>query len=164
MTRPKRCKTRRSARLQVRAPRTCLFLLVFLLAWDGAGILRVGLLCALLHESGHVLLYRVLWGRWPDLTIAPWGICLQMRGIALSPGQELALAAAGPAVNLLGCWAVLFFMQYTGCYRYFGYWFASANLLVAALNLLPLPGLDGARILSAVAFCLRIRYNRRNKE
>ena len=169
MTRPKRCRARRSARLRLQAPQVSLFLLAVLLAWDGTGILRVGLLCALLHESGHVLVYRLLWGRWPDLKIAPWGVCLLLRGVMPSPGQELALAAAGPGVNLLGCWAVLAAMQAAGHFSYLGYWFASTNLLVAGLNLLPLPGLDGARILQAlgrmlpaVAFSPRIRYNKRN--
>lgn len=169
MTRRKHCKTQRSARLRCQAPRACLFLLAVLLAWDGTGVLRVGLLCALLHESGHVLVYRLLWGRWPDLQAAPWGVCLLWRGVTPSPWQELALAAAGPGVNLLACGAVLAAMDLTGCYRYLGYWFAGSNLLLAGLNLLPLPGLDGARILQsgarllrAVAFCPRIRYNKRN--
>ena len=59
--------------------------------------------------------------------------------------QELLLAAAGPAVNLLACAAVLAFMRATA-YTYGGYWFACCNLLVGASNLLPLPGLDGAHI------------------
>ena len=63
--------------------------------------------------------------------------------------SELLLAAAGPAVNLLACAAVLAFMRATA-YTYGGYWFACCNLLVGASNLLPLPGLDGAHI----AVCL----------
>ena len=64
---------------------------------------------------------------------------------AMTNLQELLLAAAGPAVNLLACAAVLAFMRATA-YTYGGYWFACCNLLVGASNLLPLPGLDGAHI------------------
>ena len=68
--------------------------LTLLLACDGSGILRVGLGCAILHESGHALAYRTLWGHWPELEISPFGICLRLRGLPMPPAQELALAAA----------------------------------------------------------------------
>lgn len=147
MTRPKHCSRPRKTRLHLRAPLVVLGLLSFALAWDGSGILRLGLLCALLHESGHLLMFRWIWGHWPDLEISPFGLCLLLRGTAMEPHQECMLAAAGPLINLLACLAVLWLMQYTGCYRYAGYWFACTNLLVGGLNLLPLPGLDGQRIL-----------------
>ena len=61
--------------------------------------------------------------------------------------QELLLAAAGPAVNLLACAAVLLAFMRATAYTYGGgYRCACCNLLVGASNLLPLPGLDGARI------------------
>ena len=73
------------------------------------------------------------------------GHYLRLRGLPITNLQELLLAAAGPAVNLLACAAVLAFMRATA-YTYGGYWFACCNLLVGASNLLPLPGLDGAHI------------------
>ena len=83
--------------------------------------------------------------RWkqPLLTLA--ALTLLLRGLPMTNLQELLLAAAGPAVNLLACAAVLAFMRATA-YTYGGYWFACCNLLVGASNLLPLPGLDGAHI------------------
>ena len=83
--------------------------------------------------------------RWkqPLLTLAT--LTLRLRGLPMPNLQELLLAAAGPAVNLLACAAVLAFMRATA-YTYGGYWFACCNLLVGASNLLPLPGLDGAHI------------------
>lgn len=147
MTRPTRCKRHRDPRIRFRAPTVALFALSFALAFDSSGILRIGLLCALLHEMGHVLVYRIQWHHWPDLQLSPFGICLLLRGQFLSSSQELLLAAAGPTFNLLGCCLVLFYMNITGQYSYAGYWFASTNLLVGGVNLLPLPGLDGARIL-----------------
>ena len=147
MTRHRHCKTQRSARLRLRAPAATLFLLACLLALDGTGVLRTGLLCAVLHESAHVLVFRKLWHRWPDLTLSPFGICLRLRGVPMTPDEELLLAAAGPLANLLASCAVLWAMQTVGRYSYAGYWFACTNLLVGGANLLPLPGLDGAHIL-----------------
>lgn len=150
MTRRKHCKPHRKAHLYWRAPLAVLGLLSFALSLDETGIVRIGLVCALLHESGHIAMYRYLWGRWPDLQISPWGICLLTRGKFLNPIQEFLLAAAGPAVNLICCCAILWLMQCSGHYRYAAYWFACTNLLVGGANLLPLPGLDGQRILKAL--------------
>lgn len=147
MIRPKHCKPHRNPKLRLRAPLVLLFVLAFALAWDGSGILRIGLFCTLLHESGHLVMYRFLWGRWPDLQISPFGCCLLLRGVSMTPAQEFCLAAAGPLCNLLACCAILWWMHFTGCYRYAGYWFACTNLLVGGANLLPLPGLDGQRLL-----------------
>ena len=88
-----------------------------LLAYDGSGILRVGLGCAVLHECGHALAYRLLWQRWPEIEVSPFGLCLRLRGLPMTNLQELLLAAAGPAVNLLACAAVLAFMRATASPR-----------------------------------------------
>ena len=140
--------------LRWRAPLLTLLGLTLLLACDGSGILRVGLGCAALHECGHALAYRALWGYWPELEISPLGICLRLRGLPMTARQELLLAAAGPLANLLACAAVLLFMR-GAWYSYGGYWFACCNLLVGGSNLLPLPGLDGWRIIGAVAALVR---------
>lgn len=147
---PKRCSPRRKRHLRLQAPLVLLCLLAFSLAWDSTGVLRIGLGCALLHESGHILVYRLQWGHWPDLQLSPFGICMRLRGVALTARQELLLAAAGPLVNLVLCCAVLLAMDLTGHYAYAGYWFAGSNLLVGGANLLPLPGLDGWRMLQAL--------------
>lgn len=147
MIRPRHCRRHRRARVRVRAPLAVLFVLCFALALDSIGVVRIGLFCAVLHESGHLLMYRWQWKCWPDLEISPGGICLRLRGVPLTPQREFLLAAAGPLCNLLTCCGMLGWMELTGQYSYLGYWFASANLLVGGMNLLPLPGLDGARML-----------------
>ena len=122
---------RSRAKIRWKQPLLTLAALTLLLAFDGSGILRVGLGCAVLHECGHALAYRLLWRRWPEIEVSPFGLCLRLRGLPMTNLQELLLAAAGPAVNLLACG---------------GYWFACCNLLGGASHLLPLPGLDGAHI------------------
>ena len=139
---------RNRAKIRWRAPLFTLLGLALLLAFDG-GVLRVGLGCAILHESGHALAYCFLWGRWPELELSPFGICLRLRGLPMTAAQEFILAAAGPLANLLACAAALAFMRCTA-YTYGGYWFACCNLLVGGSNLLPLPGLDGWHIAGCV--------------
>ena len=53
------------------------------------------------HESGHALMYRLLWHHWPELEISPLGIRLRLRGLLMTPAQELLLAAAD-AMRLAG--------------------------------------------------------------
>lgn len=145
MTPPKHWKMPDNAPVRLRAPLVTLFLLALSLLYDHTGILRWGLFCAVLHESGHLLAWGILVHRMPRLEVSALGICLCMRGVALPPVQEKMLAAAGPLVNLLLCLAGIWCMDRWG-YTYNGCWFASANLLLGLFNLLPLPGLDGARL------------------
>ena len=78
---------RSRAKIRWKQPLLTLAALTLLLAFDGSGILRVGLGCALLHESGHALMYRLLWHRWPELEISPLGICLRLRGLLQCPNR-----------------------------------------------------------------------------
>lgn len=140
---------RRRWKLLPDLPLPALFWLALLLALDGTGLVRLSLLCALLHESGHVAVYLVLFRRLPRLKVSPTGICLSMRGVLLPSQKALLLAAAGPLMNLLCCASAIFWMELAG-YSYRGYWFAAVNLLLGTVNLLPLPGLDGQRIVEAL--------------
>ena len=132
--------------VRVRHPLALLFGLAFLLAWDGTGLLRLGLACALLHECGHILAYRMLLGDWPLVEVSARGLSIPLRGTPLPPKIELPLAVAGPLTNLALCAAAWLWMQWRGA-SWWGYWFVAVNLLVGGSNLLPLPGLDGWRIL-----------------
>lgn len=153
----------RDAGLRLHTPALLLFLAALLLAVDATGILRMGLVCSVLHECGHVAVYLRLKGRLPLLELGPFGIRLSMRGVLLPPEQELALAAAGPLANLLLCCAAFLAMDWWLGYSYTGYWFAAVNLLVGGANLLPLPGLDGARIALALRDSIRYRLQSRPK-
>lgn len=142
--------------LRVKAPCALLFVYTLLLAADTTGVFRLGILCALLHECGHIAVFAALEHRLPALEASFGGICLSMRGVLLPPGKELLLAAAGPAVNLLLAAGMLTWMEGPAGYGYFGLWFVCTNLLVGGFNLLPLPGLDGWRM----AGCLRLLAQR----
>lgn len=126
---------------------TCL-VLIALLSRDGLAIGRMGLAAALLHELGHGLVYWLIMGRLPRVTLSPLGVGMEICPSAFTPRQLLALAAAGPGVNLT--LAALAFLSLQLQASYGGYWFLGVNLWMGLFNLLPLGGLDGARILQAV--------------
>ncbi len=127
---------------------TCLVLIV-LLRRDGLAIGRMGLMAALLHELGHALAYWLMTGRLPRVTLSPLGIGMEVQESCFTPQELLALAAAGPGVNLTLAGLTFLALQLRASYG--GYWFLGVNLWMGLFNLLPLGGLDGARILQAVA-------------
>ena len=55
-------------------------LLYLALFWDASGFLRLGLLAAVLHEGGHILIYCLLFHRFPVIEVNLTGFCMRTRG------------------------------------------------------------------------------------
>ena len=128
--------------LRLEYPFCTLAALFFLLGRDSAGLIRLSFGAALLHESGHLLVYRRLQGRWPALKVTLTGFSLAAG--ALSRKNDFWVTLAGPLANLLAfgaCWGAA---QYKAGYSL--YFFAAANFCMGVFNLLPVPPLDGRRL------------------
>lgn len=129
-------------------------------AWQGAGtglavLLGLGFLVAvfgsvLLHELGHALMAR-RWGvRTRHILLTPIGGIASLEGMPSAPRAELAVALAGPAVNLVIA-AFLALVTNVSGVTAFGLvdglmW---ANLSLALFNLIPAFPMDGGRALRA---------------
>lgn len=120
--------------------------LYLLLYFDASGFLRLGLLAAVLHELGHIAVYALLRRRLPVIEVTLTGFCMKTRGERFSPGQLFALAAAGPGVNFL--LALLWTLRMAQRLTIRGGAFWAANLLTGCFNLLPIPPLDGSKIVA----------------
>ncbi|MCD8341356.1 MAG: site-2 protease family protein [Clostridiales bacterium] len=100
------------------------------------------LLSAALHEGGHLCACRLFGVRVRAVRVTFCGAELLLEELR-RPLQRLAVAAAGPGVNLLCAFAVaLAFPQ-----QAWAQLFAGASLILGLFNLLPIPPLDGGRIL-----------------
>lgn len=130
--------------IRVRYPELLLFGLWFGLTRDHLGILRISLLCSLLHESGHVAAWMALTGTLPVLEVSPGGIGLCLGSTQLTPRREAVLAAAGPVANLAAAGITWLWLQQQA--SYWGWFFLGVNLLVGGFNLLPMGPLDGKRL------------------
>ena len=113
----------------------------------------------LLHELGHALTARRFGIATRGITLLPIGGVAQLEGAPRNPREELYVAAAGPAVNVvlavifgalafvLGAFAggpvLAFATELVGT-------LAIANVLLGAFNMLPAFPMDGGRVLRAL--------------
>jgi Zn-dependent protease len=135
------------------------FLLVAgLVAWGGfqagttgmvmVGLLSVGLAASvILHELGHAFAALHYGIKTAHITLYPMGGVAAIESMPEDPDQEIVIALAGPAVNVvlaaLGgwVWTVWDHPLVTG--------FVITNLGMCAFNLLPAFPMDGGRVLRA---------------
>jgi Zn-dependent protease len=115
--------------------------------------------CVLLHEMGHALAARRYGIATRDITLLPIGGLARLEGMTESPRQELAIALAGPAVNVAiagALWLSLLrgnmtlpFSLAPGIVQ-FATQLLAVNLSLAVFNLLPAFPMDGGRVLRAI--------------
>lgn len=134
------------------------------------GVLFVALLffCVLLHEFGHIFAARRYGVATPDVTLLPIGGVARLERIPEEPAQELVVALAGPAVNIVIAGILYVFLggflppegmavqhPEPGMLARLGW----ANLFLALFNLIPAFPMDGGRILRAF-LAYRMGYGR----
>lgn len=115
-------------------------------------------LCVALHEFGHILTARQFGVVSPEVTLLPIGGVADMESMPQKPWQELLVAVAGPAVNVLIAGALLAF---SGAFNLHVAAqidnpsvsilerLAATNLLLAVFNMIPAFPMDGGRVLRA---------------
>jgi len=100
------------------------------------------------HELGHALMARHLGVPVRAIGLHFFGGAAEITALPRKPGDEIAIAAAGPAVSfgLAGLGHLL--AALTGAHAFA--WFGWVNLMLGAFNLLPAFPSDGGRILRAL--------------
>jgi Zn-dependent protease len=117
--------------------------------------------CVVLHELGHALAARGFGIRTRDIELYPIGGVARLDRIPRNPVKELAIALAGPAVNVAIAVFVGGLMWFDGfalgASSLSGTWLEAfwhhilwANVVLVLFNLLPAFPMDGGRVLRAV--------------
>jgi Zn-dependent protease len=126
------------------------------------GVLFIALLfiCVLLHEFGHVWVARLYGIRTRDITLLPIGGVAAMERMPEKPGQEIVVALAGPAVNLVIAFALVVLLgggidptdiaRLEEPHASLMARVAEANLALFVFNLIPAFPMDGGRVLRAL--------------
>lgn len=123
--------------------------------------------CVILHELGHALTAKRFHINTRDITLYPIGGIARLDSIPKKPKEELLVALAGPAVNLLIAALLLPFIDLALLQNpenlitigkgNFILMFTTVNVWLALFNLIPAFPMDGGRVFRAI---LGFRMNR----
>ncbi len=129
-------------------------------AWQGTIFIVLIFLCILLHEFGHVFAARRYGVKTRDVTLWPFGGISSMERMPDKPGEELIVAVAGPAVNVVIAAVLLLWLgprfdlanltTIEDPAVSLAVKVAAANIILVVFNLIPAFPMDGGRVLRAI--------------
>jgi Zn-dependent protease/CBS domain-containing protein len=129
-------------------------------AWEGTTFIALLFLCVLLHELGHVFAARRYGVKTSDITLWPFGGIANLERIPEKPSEELVVAVAGPAVNVVIAALLIFVLGATIDPEHLtqiqdptismAAKIAGANIFLVLFNMIPAFPMDGGRVLRAL--------------
>jgi len=135
----------------------------------GVGFFLTIFLCVLLHEFGHALAAARFGVRTRDIVLYPIGGVARLERMPRDPKQELVVALAGPAVNVVIAVALFIWLSASGALAPveglgwtrgpFVERVMVVNIFLLLFNLIPAFPMDGGRVLRAL-LAMRLEYTK----
>ena len=130
-------------------------------AVDGVLFIVALFVCVVLHEFGHVFAARRYGIRTSDVTLLPIGGVASLERMPEKPSQEIVVALAGPAVNIVIALVLIFVLgaqfdlsqmaQLEQAQTSLIGRIAAANVTLCVFNLIPAFPMDGGRVRALLA-------------
>lgn len=124
------------------------------LYFDIFNIFKYSLISSILHETGHILAYRICLKKWPDIKISVFGFTMK-NNILYSKYYPLILIS-GPVVNFII--SILCYYYLNKSFTLNCFMFCVINAVIFVLNILPLYYLDGGQLLFCFSSIYRNNY------
>lgn len=129
--------------------KACIFFVMLLasLLLSGSFYSLIGVICATIHEFGHIICAKILGVKFSELKLTPFGASLIPISNLGSYRNEILICSAGPISNIVSACAASAFNYDKN--NFLGF-FITASIFLAVLNLLPVADFDGGRIIKAL--------------